>query len=63
MKIFSTRTVVRNPAIIFFTFMPNPGFIGMRDLLARRVQQQISPRLRRVRNDIEMIDTSLNVSR
>ncbi len=33
MNIVSTRTVAQNLTITFFTVIPNPSFIGVRDLL------------------------------
>ncbi len=34
------------------TVLPNPDFIGMRDLLVTNDQKQIPHRLRRIRNDM-----------
>ena len=62
MKTLFQRAFVHNSGIAFFPVIPNPGFIGVRDLLYTQAQQQMPPRLRHVRNDMKIVDRSLDVN-
>jgi hypothetical protein len=52
-------SVIPNPGF-FSSVIPNPGFIGVRDLFFTHDQQQIPPRLRRVRNDMRLVGMPLD---